>query len=360
MRDGVRVHDRLADVVLDRRVVGHAHADVDVPLARRVSLRDVDRAERDAVPDRGGADEEPWIDGLVVRRCAVADGADDLLAGNVDVRDLERAGLVAAEAERIPEGRLRLDVVAVDHEDRQVVVAGEVGARRLHDVEVGEAGGRRPRGLLAHLEAAVRALRTGGDRVPEVGARLRIGVGERPDLPASERPDVLVDQLWRGAEHDRVHRADVHHVAHRRRGAPVARDRLAGHRVGDVVLAEPAVLLGDGQSEKTVLAEELEIAAREEQLIVGALRVRAHLLLAQLDERRAELLLALGQEPVGIPLVAESPEGLGAPHLLGHAHLRRGVVAGGVIVRCRRTRGQERRKAVGSVSIPRQGWLRLV
>jgi hypothetical protein len=123
-------------------------------------------------------------------------------------------------------------------------------------------------------------------------------------------------------------RADVHHVAHRRRGTAVARDRLARHRVGDVVLAEAAVLLGDGEAEEAVLAEQLEVAAREQELVVGALRVRAHLLLAELDERRAELLLAVGIDPVGIPVVAEPPERLASPHLLGHAHLHRiGVLA---------------------------------
>src|SRR5438034_3999269 len=103
----VRVHDRLADVVLDRRVVGDAEPDVDVALAGRVALRDVDRAHGDAVPDRGRPDEEPRVDGLVVRRGAVADRPDDLVTGDLDVRYLERPGLVAAQAERVPEGRLR-------------------------------------------------------------------------------------------------------------------------------------------------------------------------------------------------------------------------------------------------------------
>ncbi len=324
----VRVHQRLADVVLDRRVVGDAQSDVDVPLARRVPLRDVDRAERDAVPHRRGADEEPGVDGLVVRRRAVADGADDLLARDLDVRDLERAGLVPAEPERVPERGLRLGLLAVDDEHGEVVVAGEVRARRLHDVEVREAGRGRPRRLLAHLEPTVHALGAGRDRVPEVRPGLRVGVREGPDLPRVERPDIALDQLVGGAEHDRVHGPDVHHVTHRRGCAPVARDRLAGHRVGDMVLAEAAVLLRHGEREEAVLAEQLEVAAREQQLVVGALRVRAHLLLAELDQRRAELLLAVGQDPVRIPLVAEPPERLSSPHLLGHAHLHRiGVLA---------------------------------
>ena len=245
-------------------------------------------------------------------------GPTSCSAGTSTFGDLDRARLVAAQAERVPQRRLRLDVVAVDDEHGEVVVAGEVRARRLHDVEVGEAARGRPRRLLAHLVAAVRALGARGDRVPEVRAGLGVGVGERPDLAAVERADVLVDQLRRRAQHDRVDRADVHHVAHGRRRAAVARDRLARHRVGDVVLAEAAVLLGHGEREEAVLAEQLEVAAREQQLVVGALRVRAHLLLAELDERRAQLLLAVGQDPVGIPVVAEAPERLAAPHLLGH------------------------------------------
>ena len=73
-----------------------------------------------------------------------------------------------------------------------------------------------------------------------------------------------------------------------------------------MVLAQAAVLLGHDQREEAVLGEELEVAPREQQLVVGALRVGAHLLLAQLDEQFAQLLLALGQDPVGIPVVAEA------------------------------------------------------
>ena len=49
---GVRVHQRLSDVVLDGGVVSDAEADVDVSLARGVPFGDVDRAEREAVPHR--------------------------------------------------------------------------------------------------------------------------------------------------------------------------------------------------------------------------------------------------------------------------------------------------------------------
>ena len=327
---GVRVHHGLADVVLDRRVVGDAHADVHVALARGVARGDVDRAERDAVPDRRGADQEPRVDGLVVGGRAVALGADDLVARDLDAVDLDRAGLVAAQAQRVPQRGLGLDVLAVDHEDGEVVVAGEVGAGGLDDVEVGEAAGRGPGRLLVDLVAAVGLLRLGGERVPEVRARLGVGVGQRAELAAVERADVLLDQLGRRAQHQRLHRRHVHHVTHGGRGAAVARDRLADHRERDMVLAQAAVLLRHGQREEAVLAHQLEVAPRVQQLVVRALRVRAHLLLAEPDEGLAQLLLPVGQDPVRIPVIAQTPEGLCAPHLLRHPQtpLRRRIGTG--------------------------------
>ena len=195
-------------------------------------------------------------------------------------------------------------------------------------------------------------------------AGLGVGVGERADQAGVERADVLVDQLRRRAQHDRLHGAHVHHVTHRRRGAAVARDRLARHRERDVVLAEAAVLLRHGQREEAVLAEQLEVAARIEQLVVGALRVRAHLLLAQLDQRRAELLLAVGQDPVRVPVVAEAPERLGSPHLLGHPYLRRRrgvrIMVGGAF-RWRRRAGRASRRTTEfeeALEDRRARWLR--
>ena len=266
----------------------------------------------------GGADQEPRVDRLVVGRGAVALGADDLISGDLDVLDLDRPGLVSPQSEGIPGRRVRLHVLTIDHEHRQVVVAGEVRAGRLHDVEVGKPARGRPRRLLADLVAAVGALGARRDRVPEVRAGLGVRVGEGADLAAVERADVAVDQLVGGAQHDRVDRAHVHHVAHRRRRTPVPRDRLAGHRVGDVVLAEAAVLGRDGQRQEAVLAEQLEVAAGELELVVGDLRVGAHLLLAQLDQQVAQLALAVGEQPVGIPFVAQTPEGLSTPCLVGH------------------------------------------
>ena len=213
-------------------------------------------------------------------------------------------------------------MLAVNHEHRQIVVAGEIRAGRLHDVEVGEPSRRRPRRLLPDLEPAVHAFGAGGDRVPEVRAGLGVGIGQRADrLAGRQRPDVLVDQLRRGAQHDRVHRAHVHHVAHGGRRAAVTGDRLAHHRVGDVVLAQAAVLLGDGERQEPVLSQDLQVLPGEHQLVVEALRVSPELLLAELDERRSELLLVVRVHPLGVPFVPEAPEGLRPPHLLGHPHL---------------------------------------
>ena len=85
-----------------------------------------------------------------------------------------------------------------------------------------------------------------------------------------------------------------------------------------MVLAETPVLLRHREREETVLAQELEVPPREHQLVVEALRVGAELLLAELDQRGAELLLPVGVDPVRIPLVAQSPEGLRTPHLVRH------------------------------------------
>ncbi len=249
-------------------------------LAGGLPLADVDRPHGQSVPHARGPDQEPGVDRLVVGGGAVALGPHDLVARDVHARHLDGARLIAAQTQRVPRRGLRLHVLAVDDKHAEVVVAGEVGAGGLDHVEVGEPARGGPRRLLAHVVAAVGTRRARGDRVPEVRAGLRVGVGQRPDLPAVQGSDVLVDQRVGGAQHDRVHRPDVHHVAHRRGRAAVARDRLAGHRVGDVVLAEAAVLGGHGQGEEAVFAEQLEVAAGELQLIVGDLGVGPHLLLA--------------------------------------------------------------------------------
>ena len=86
-----------------------------------------------------------------------------------------------------------------------------------------------------------------------------------------------------------------------------------------MVLPEAAVLLRHGEREEAVLAEQLEVAARELEVVVGRLRVGAHLLLAQLDQEIAQLALAVGQHPVGVPVVPEPEVQLAAPPLLSHA-----------------------------------------
>ena len=88
---GVGVHQTLADVVLDCRVVGYAQTNVNVALARRVALGDVDRAHRDAAPDRRGTDQEPRINRLVVGGGAVAERADDLIGWDLNVVNLDWA-----------------------------------------------------------------------------------------------------------------------------------------------------------------------------------------------------------------------------------------------------------------------------
>src|SRR5262249_10956735 len=78
---------------------------------------------------------------------------------------------------------------------------------------------------------------------------------------------------------------------------------------------EAAVLLGHGQGQEPVLAEQFQIPARKLEFVVRALGVVAHFLLAELDQRGPQLFVPFSQHPVGIPVVAEAPERLGTPHL---------------------------------------------
>ena len=165
----------------------------------------------------------------------------------------QRARLVAAQAHRVPLLRLGDDLILVDHEHREVgVVAVVVGRRGLADVEVGEAGRRRPGGLLEHLVAAVDLARAGGDRVPEVRARLGIRVRERADEAVLDLLQVLVDQVRRRAQLERLDGADVHHVTHGAGRVAVAGERLGDDVVHHVVLAEAAPLLRQQQPEEAV------------------------------------------------------------------------------------------------------------
>src|SRR5215475_2150288 len=149
-----------------------------------------------------------------------------------------------------------------------------------------------------------------------MAAGLGVRVRQRADLAGIQRPDVLVHQRWRRPEHDRVYRAQVHDIAHGRGGAAVPGDRLAHHRIGDVVFTEAAVFLGDRQCQEAMLAEQFEISARELELVVGPLGIVAHFSLAQINQLGAQFLVPLGQHEVRVPFIAESPERLRSPHLL--------------------------------------------
>ncbi len=65
-----------------------------------------------------------------------------------------------------------------------------------------------------------------------------------------------------------------------------------------------------------MLAEQFEVPARELQFVVRPLGVLAHFPLAEIDQRGAQFLVPVGQYPVRVPFIAESPEGLRSPHLL--------------------------------------------
>jgi hypothetical protein len=77
-----------------------------------VALRDVDRAERDAVPDRRRADEEPRVDDSSFEAAPSPDRADDLVAGISTSGTSSGPDWLPRRPERVPQRRLRLTLVA--------------------------------------------------------------------------------------------------------------------------------------------------------------------------------------------------------------------------------------------------------
>src|SRR5262249_10070162 len=108
---GVRIGYGLTDIILDRRVIGDTHPDVDVLLHRRVTLSDIDQTQGDTVPAGRGAEQEEWIDALVVGVGSVTLWADHAVGPEDDVIEFERARLVAAQAEAAPLRAFGYDLV---------------------------------------------------------------------------------------------------------------------------------------------------------------------------------------------------------------------------------------------------------
>ena len=298
---GLGVHDRLAHRVLDGRVVAHAHAHVLVLLDGGMADGDVDRAQRDAVPHAGRPAQEVGVDRLVVGVGTVADVADQLILRHELPVQKQRARLVAAQAHGVPLLRLCLDLVLVHDEHRQVrVVAVVVRRGGLQHVEVGETGRGRPRRLLQHLVAAVDPAGAGGDRIPEVRAGLGVGVGQGADQALADLLQIFLDHVLGGAQLERLHGTDMHHVTHRAGGVAVAGDRLGHVGVHDVVLPEAAPLLGQHQAEETVRPQRLEALAREGERAIVLGRQRPDRLLADLLQPLEQALLLIGEKPVGL------------------------------------------------------------
>src|SRR6185437_2369719 len=105
----------------------------------------------------------------------------------------------------------------------------------------------------------------------------------------------------------------MHRVAHGGAGAAVPGDGLYRHGGSDMVFAHAAQLLRDDEAEQPELGERFEIFAREEQLLVGFDRVVAQCGAGEVDDLGLQLLLLVGQQPLGIPLITEAPKVLFAP-----------------------------------------------
>ena len=154
--------------------------------------------------------------------------------------DLDRARLVAAQAEAVPVRGVGLDLVAQDEE------AGEVGvvAVEVRGWWSARCTSRRSRPRWSTTPSCAPSSRpghllgAGRDRVPEMRAGLGIGIGERADqaILVDAPHDVLDRRAVVMAEQRRGHRAQVHGVAHGRRRAAVAGDGLDRHGGADMVL----------------------------------------------------------------------------------------------------------------------------
>jgi hypothetical protein len=133
-----------------------------------------------------------------------------------------------------------------------------------------------------------------------VRAGLGIGVGQRADQALPDLLQVLLDGVLGGAQLQRLHGADVHHVAHRAGGVAEAGERLSNRGVHDVVLAEAAPFLGQHQAEEAVGGERLEALAGEREGAVVLGRQRPDRLLTDLLQPLEQSQLLVGEKPVGL------------------------------------------------------------
>ena len=217
--------------------------------------------------------------------------------------------MVGVHAERVPLILLRIDLIGVEQKDREVrIVAGKVGTRRLRQVPLGVAARGCPRRPLTDVPASLNARGTRGLRIPEMAARLGVGVRGRTDetIRVDARDQIFDVGIPGRAKDEARQRHHVHHVDHSRRGAAIAGERLRQHQNANVVLAAATILLRHDRSENAESGERLDV-----RLWVGARSIandglRANHAFANLDQLGLDGSLVVSQKPLGLPLSIES------------------------------------------------------
>ena len=308
-------------------VVGDRAAELRVRTLGRVLLADVECCHRESVIGTRVLHERQRVDRLIVTCRAITGPANDPVSGNHGI-DLNGARMVGVHTERIPLILLCIHLIGVEQKDREVrVVAGKVGTRRLRQVPRGVAARGCPCGLLTDVPALLNARRARGLRIPEMAARLGVGIGGRANetVRVDPRDQVLDVGVARCAKDEARKRDHVHHVDHSRRGAAVAGECFRQHQDANVILAAAAILLWHDCSENAELGERLDVRLGIGARAIADDRLRTNHSFADLNQPLLDGPLIVGQKPLGLPLAIDPAVWTLAPLVcqrLRHTNLR--------------------------------------
>ena len=255
-----------------------------------VVVGEVGRALRDPDGLRGRAQaralERPQGD-----RQPLALLADQVRRRDAHVVEHRRAGRRALDAELVLELAHR-EALAIGLDDEGAHAPVLAVGHREHDVEVGDAGVRDP--VLGAVDDPLVAVADGG-RAHRGGVGAGLGLaqreGGRPLAGRAPRQQAVLE-LVGAEERDRQRAELLDHEDERARGARLG-DLLDRDLEHDRAGARAAVLLVEGQGEDVLLGEEL---AHVPRVLAGGVdlgRARAHLVIDDLPDRVAEVLVLL-------------------------------------------------------------------